>query len=145
MKHMNAMEMFRSIDNQAIKSAEPILRQKVLEQARRSDVRFWVLLCCLLGPRRAPEAISRATRDAARQVGPIIRPNLPPNSELARELRAIPRDVIDEELTRRVIDSIIIKMEGIAETTMRQELLRLIYWGSAVLFILTHAIHWIVL
>ena len=74
-----------------------------------------------------------------------MRPGLPPNSELAKELRAIPRDVVDEELTRRVIDSIIIKVESIAETTMRQELLRLIYWGSAVLFILTHAIHWIVL
>ena len=145
MKHINAMEMFRSVEDQAIKTAEPILRQKVLEQARRSDVRFWVLVCCLLGPRRAREAISHATRAAAKQVGPIIRPGLPPDSELADGLSAVPRDVVNKELSRRVIDSIITKMEGIAETTIRQELFRLIYWGSAVLFVVTHAIHWIAL
>ena len=75
-------------------------------------------------------------------MGPKIRPGLPPGSELAEELTDVPHDIVNEELTRRVIDSIITKMEGIAETTIRQELFRLIYWGSAVLFVVTHAIHW---
>lgn len=145
MKQRTAMEMSQTVEDQAIKTAEPILRQKVLEQARRSDVRLLVLMCCLLGPRRAREAISNATHAAAKQVRPIIRPGLPPNSELAEGLSAVPRDVVDEELTRRVIDSIITKLEGVAETTIRQELARLIYWGSVVLFALTHFIHWIAL
>ena len=145
MKHKSAMEMFRSVEDEAIKTAEPILRQKVLEQARRSDVRFLVLVCCLLGPRRARKAISHATSVAAKQVGPIILPGLPPDSELAEELTPVPHDIVTEELTRRVIDSIITKMEGIAETTMRQELFRLIYWTSAFLFVVTHVIHWKVL
>ena len=139
------MEMFRSVEDQAIRTSEPILRRKVLEQVRRSDVRFWVLVCCLLGPRRAREAISHATRDAAKQVGPILRSGLPPDSVLAEGLSGVPRDVVNEELTRRMIDSIITKMENLAETTSRQELFRLIYWGSAVLFVVTHAIHWMAL
>ena len=143
MKNKNSMEMFRSVEDQVIKNTEPLLRQKVLEQVCRSDVRFCVLACCLLGPRRAREAISQASHAAATQVGPILRPGLPPNSELAEGLSAVPRNVVNEELIRRVIDSIITKMEGIAETTIRQELFRLIYWGSTVLFIVTHVIHWI--
>lgn len=143
MKNKNPKEMFQSVEDHAIKTNQLLLRQKVLEQVRRSNVRFCVLVCCLLGPRRAREAVSQASHAAATQVGPIIRVGLPPNSELAEGLSAVSRDVVNEELIRRVIDSIITRMEGIAETTIRQELFRLIYWGSAVLFVVTHVIHWI--
>lgn len=143
MKHMDAKEMLRSIEDQAIETAEPILRQKVLEQMRRADVRLCVLLYCLLGPRQARKAISHATRVAAKQVGSTIRSNLPPDSQLAEGLSEFPRDVVNEELIHRLSDSIVTHMEGVAETTSRQELFRLIYWGSVVLFFATHAIHWI--
>lgn len=136
MKHTVARELFRSVEDQVIETVEPILRQKTLEQARRLDVRSWVLLCCCLGHRRAREAISGATRAAAEQVGPIIRSNLPRGEDLligdlANGLADVPEEVVNEELACRVYVSIITKMEAIAETTLRQELFRLLYWGDS--------------
>ena len=127
-----------------IKDCKPILREKVLEQARRPDIRVLVMvLRCLAGPKQSEKAISRASRLGANKVGAIIRAALPPQERLAEELTDVPPHIVSEELLRRVIDSIIAGMEGIAETTIRQELLRLAYWGGVALFVVTHAIHWI--
>ena len=147
MKHAIARQMFRSVEDQVVATVEPILREKTLEQARRWDVRFWVLLCCALGQRRAREAVSNSTGVAAKQVGPIIRSNLPRGEDalvgdLAKSLADFPQEVVNEELARRVYASIVTKLEGIADDTLRQEFFRLLYWGFVVLFLVTHAIHW---
>lgn len=41
---------FMRIENEVMKTVEPILRAKVLEQVRRKEVRIVTLLCCVLGP-----------------------------------------------------------------------------------------------
>ena len=143
MKQTDPKGMFQSIEDQVNKKVEPMLQQKVLEQVRPTDVRLAVLGCCLLGHRRAGKAVARATRKAAEQTGSIVHSNLRPDSQVIDRLKELPRDDVNNELHRRIMDSLVGRLEGIAETIVRQELFRRIYRGSAVLFVVTYAIHWI--
>lgn len=50
---------------------------------------------------------------------------------------------MDEELTRRVLESIVEKLESGAASIAYMELVRVIYWGCLAMFVVSHAVHWV--
>ena len=140
----NAREMFQTAEAHAIRTNEPLVREKILEQLRQPIVRLVLMATCLVGRRLAEKAIAHASKKASKLVGDMVRDDAGLQGAVEKEIRKIPRDAVNKELAHRVEYSIIAKMESFAESVIHQEALRVYRWGCLALLIVSHALHWMV-